>query len=274
MRLFLLAITFLSFNQNSAFSSEKKSALWVVRGLIRENAHSKLFIDKFKQKYPNVDVHALDLMGNGEFYKQDSFTNIKDYVLHARKKFLSKKDNYKNNFLIAVSMGGMVMTEWSRLFPKDFTKMIIFNTSLKGHCPIYERFLFKNIFKYIKYAFLTDPRSIEENIYSMIISKKIDHKKELMDLWVDIRKKRPVSFMNTIRQMWAAATYSAPKENPFSNAILGVGLSDNLVSPNCSKNLAKNWKLKLIEVPNAGHDLCNDSSYEVIKILGEQFKLN
>ena len=51
-----------------------------------------------------------------------------------------KKVSESNNWhLVAISMGGMIAIEWSKLFPKDFKSMVILNTSASGICLPFER---------------------------------------------------------------------------------------------------------------------------------------
>jgi alpha-beta hydrolase superfamily lysophospholipase len=246
--------------------------IWFMRGLIRENAHSKFFIDQIKKEHPEVNFLGLEVRGNGKLFKDKSFTDIKDYVKDSRIQFLKVKKEHPNakNYLAAFSLGGMIATEWLKTHPNDFNKVMLFNTSLKGYCSLPQRFLFKNIPKYLKYVFYQDKREIESVIHSMIINRS-DNKKELLDHWVNIREKRPVSVANTLRQMFAASTYEPPKSIPAKNIIIAVGLGDNLVSPECSKSIAKRWETPLFTHPTGGHDITNDQPDWVISLMKKEF---
>lgn len=250
----------------------KETNVWILRGLIRENAHSQMFFDRLKKTYPEINFYGLEVRGNGKYFKQDSPTNIKKMVQQIRSDYLTinKDQNESENFLVAISLGGMIGVAWMDQYPEDFNEALILNSSLKGHCPIYKRMLIKNIPKYVKFLLSRDPKRKEEIIYSMIISEKERHS-NLINHWAKIRKERPVSFKNTIRQMFAAATYTPPKKAPKTPITIGVGLGDDFVSPDCSKNIAKNWNLPLVTHPTGGHDITNDQPEWIIELINSYF---
>lgn len=252
----------------------KETNIFILRGLIRENAHSQFFFDSLKKQFPEINFYGLEVRGNGKYFQEPSPTNIPTMVEQIRNDYLAaNKNKDANNYLIAISLGGMVSVAWMDKYADDFNKAIILNSSLKGHCPIYYRMLPKNLPNYAKFVFSSDPKEKEEIIYSMIISDQERHR-YLIDHWVDIRKKRPVSLSNTIRQMFAAATYTPPKKAPNVPIIIGVSYGDDFVSPKCSENIAKNWNLPLVTHQNGGHDITNDKPEWIIKLIQEHFLSN
>ena len=60
---------------------------------------------------------------------------------------------------------------------------------------------------------------------------------------------------NALRQLLAAARYSAPEAPPPVPVLLLASARDQLVSPNCSRTLARRWGVPLAMHPSAGHDL-------------------
>jgi pimeloyl-ACP methyl ester carboxylesterase len=242
-----------------------------LRGLIRGNAHNQFFFDKLKETFKDVNFYGLEVNGNGKLFKEESPTSIKKMVSQIRESYLkANKDKDADNYLVAISLGGMISVEWMNQYPGDFKKAILLNTSLKGYCPIYHRMLVKNIPKYAKYLWASDPKEKEEIIYSMIISNQDKHK-HLIDHWAKLRKEEPVSFKNTLRQIFAAAVYSPPKQAPKTPIIIGRAINDDFVNPSCSKSIAEKWKLPLIETKNGGHDITNDNPEWVMSLIKEYF---
>lgn len=257
---------------NSA--SAKETNIFILRGLIRENAHSQFFFDSLKKQFPEINFYGLEVRGNGKYFQEPSPTSIPTMVEQIRNDYLeANKNKDADNYLIAISLGGMVGIAWMDKYADDFKKAVILNSSLKGHCPIYYRMLPKNLPKYAKFIFANDPKKKEEIIYSMIISDQERHR-YLIDHWVDIRKKRPVSLSNTIRQMFAAATYNPPKTAPNVPITIGVSYGDDFVSPKCSENIAKNWKLPLVTHPSGGHDITNDKPEWIMQLIQDHFLKN
>ncbi|MDA9793036.1 alpha/beta hydrolase [Bacteriovoracaceae bacterium] len=250
----------------------KETNVWILRGLIRENAHSQFFFDRLKKEYPHINFHGLEVHGNGKYYREDSPTSIEKMVEQVRADYLKINECQKDsdNFLVAISLGGMIGVEWMTKNPEDFNKAIIMNSSLKGYSPIFKRMLPINFPNYAKLLLTTSPKEKEEIIYSMIISDKKRHT-YLIEHWTEIRKKRPVSFSNTVRQILAGAVYTPPKVAPKTPVVIAVGLGDSFVDPICSINIAKSWQLPLVTHPTGGHDITNDQPEWVIKLIDEQF---
>ena len=74
------------------------------------------------------------------------------------------------------------------------------------------------------------------------------------------RLRHPVSTRNALRQLWAAASFSAPKAPPSMPTLILCGLGDHLVDPRCSAALAAHWGCPLATHPTAGHDLPLDAA--------------
>jgi pimeloyl-ACP methyl ester carboxylesterase len=103
-----------------------------------------------------------------------------------------------------------------------------------------------------------DPARREQRILAMTSTYHRDEK-ELIQTWVKYAEQHPVSRINALRQLVAAAKFRAPADKPSQPILLLSGLQDRLVNPICSQNLAGSWQLPHHQHPNAGHDLPLDA---------------
>mgnify|MGYP006213324299 FL=1 len=80
-----------------------------------------------------------------------------------------------------------------------------------------------------------------------------------------VRRQRPVSGRNALRQLLAAARYRAPATAPQPPLLLLASRHDQLVASRCSQALAAAWNLPLVMHPFAGHDLPLDDPAWVVE---------
>jgi len=73
--------------------------------------------------------------------------------------------------------------------------------------------------------------------------------------WLQLHQDRPVTRSNALRQLLAAARFSAPPNRPTPPTLLLASEQDQLVSVVCSQTLARHWRSVLHLHPSAGHDL-------------------
>jgi pimeloyl-ACP methyl ester carboxylesterase len=260
----------------SAFSLScmaKQQHVVILRGLIRENGHSQALYNYHSQLKSSFIIHGLEIDGNGQYYQKQSALTVSAMVEQVRTDYLKIKQKYpaEDEFtLAAISLGGMIAAEWMSKYPQDFKQLILVNTSFSGICSMFERFRPANFNNYLKLLFTTDPRRKEEILFEFILYQK-EKNRFLIDHWTTIRAERPVSNSNTIRQLIAGWRFNMPEVAPAIPTWIMVGEKDQLVSPNCSHQIAKKWNLPILQNFSAGHDLTNDDPKwfidEVNKIL-------
>jgi pimeloyl-ACP methyl ester carboxylesterase len=73
--------------------------------------------------------------------------------------------------------------------------------------------------------------------------------------WLAARRARPVSRLNALRQLLAAARYRLPASIPAMPVLVLAAAGDRLVNPVCSQRLAALWRCAFAQHPQAGHDL-------------------
>jgi pimeloyl-[acyl-carrier protein] methyl ester esterase len=242
---------------------------FLIRGLIREERHWGQFPDLLLNYFPGSRVTTLDLPGAGKHFQQISPLTISSMVKSMRSEYLREIDKVgekdSSNHLIAISLGGMVGVEWMRLFPQDFQQATFINTSFGGLSPFYHRLLPSALLYLLKVPVLKG-RNKEGHILRLV-SNNTQVFLPTLDLWERIQKERPVSLMNTIRQLLAAASFKVADFRPaIPIQILGASM-DRMVSVECSIKISKAWNLPLELHPTGGHDLTvDDPEWVALKI--------
>lgn len=245
----------------------KQKHFYLLRGLIREKGHWGAFLDELKRSYPEALITTIDIPGAGEYFQTDSPLTIHGMVEMMRKDYLNKKTENEEPYLIAISLGGMISLEWLRHHPNDFTKAIFINTSFGGISPVFDRLLPSALGYLVKVPFLKG-RAKEAHILKLVSNNK-DVFDSTLDLWDLVAQKRPVSIKNTLRQLTAAARFSARDFVPKLPVLILACPEDRMVSVRCSREIAKRWNLPIKEHPTAGHDLTADDPQWVCEEIKE-----
>lgn len=228
---------------------------WIfLRGLTREAAHWGRFTDDFKQAMPQARIHTLDLPGNGGHYRQTSPISVAGMVAACRDE-RARRGIQTPVYLLALSLGAMVAAEWARVAPDELAGCVLINTSLRPFSPLKQRLRPAN---YPALLRLTLGRGTAEAIEQAVLqltSNQPDQLGEVIPDWAAVRRHRPVSAGNAMRQLLAAARYRAPRQAPGVPLLLLSSEHDQLVDSRCSQAIAGAWHCPLLTHPAAGHDL-------------------
>lgn len=115
----------------------------------------------------------------------------------------------------------------------------------------------------------SSPLTVEQTV--LRITSNLAHARgAVVEEWVALRRQRPVSASNALRQVVAAARYTAPVAAPLvpvsdsPRILLLASQNDRLVSCQCSQAIARAWGVPLRMHPLAGHDLPLDDAQWVI----------
>ncbi len=244
----------------------KETHFYLVRGLIREKGHWGPFIQQLQASYPRAKISALDLPGAGEHYKGRSPLTIGAMVDEMRQDFLKAQDPSRHSHLIAISLGGMIAVEWLRRYPGDFQSATLINTSFGGVSPVFHRLKPRAFFFLLKVPFLKGRR--KEARILQLVSNNAGVFQETLAQWEVIQRERPVSLGNTLRQLLAAATFRIGNFLPSLPVTLLAATRDRMVSIECSRAIARRWRLPLREHPSGGHDLTVDDPQWVAQNIG------
>lgn len=245
---------------------------WVLlRGLVREQKHWEDFPAKMQAALPRDRVITLDLPGNGQFYQDDSPTQIGAMVIHARNQL--KQAGLDGPYhLVALSLGAMTAVQWLSQAPEEVAFAALINTSSSRFSPFWQRLRPANYLRLIREGIFSRDRVRKERAILEITSNLHDRDflHQLAEKWAGYAKLQPVSVANSLRQLIAAMRFRAPASLPASVPVIVVsGGGDRLVSPSCSRRMAAAWQLPLKVHPQAGHDLPLDAPQWLINTLIE-----
>lgn len=240
------------------------TATWVfLRGLIRQHRHWEDFPDRFQAAFPGTVVLALDLPGNGDLCDRVSPASVAGMVESVRKQLAARHVRGPVNVL-ALSLGAMVAIEWMERHPEDIERAVLMNTSLRGMSGLTDRLRPENYVAVLKHLLLVRDPVLRESLVLDLSTNLFRDKALLARKWADYATAHPTSRANAVRQLLAAARYSAPPARPHEHVLLLQGLGDHIVNPVCTTRIAERWRWPLLSHPSAGHDLTLDAGDWVI----------
>lgn len=237
---------------------------WILlRGLTRETAHWGGLVADLQQALPGDAVLAVDLPGNGHWHHRPSPATVQGMVQACRAD-LAARGLAPPYHLLAMSLGAMVAVEWARAAPDEIASGVLVNTSLRPFSPFYHRLRPHNYGALLHLVLWPRaPEVMEQQVLAMT-SNLAAERAPVLAHWAAVRQQRPVSALNALRQLLAAARYRAPAMAPRPPLLLLASRDDPLVSSACSQALAAAWNLPLVLHPFAGHDLPLDDPAWVV----------
>lgn len=229
---------------------------WILlRGLTRETRHWGDFAARLQND--GATVLTLDLPGNGRLCHEPSPTHVQAMAEHARGQLqrLNVAPPYR---LLAMSLGAMVAVAWAQAHPHELAAGVLINTSLRPFSPFTHRLRPANYATVLR-LMLTHPDAWQRE--EAVLRMTTRHaptgaaRERLLSNWVAWHREHPVSGVNALRQLLAAARYRAPLVKPPVPLLLLTSAQDGLVDTRCSERLATAWHCELARHPSAGHDL-------------------
>ena len=227
--------------------------VWIfLRGLTRSAGHWGAFVAEFEVVHPQARVLTLDLPGNGALWAQSSPTSVAHLMQDCRAQWQALGHTGPVR-LLAMSLGAMVALEWAQRYPNEVLALVLINTSVRRFSPFYARLRPTNYGKLLRLVlWRRHSMAIERDILHMT-TRHAGH--DVLQDWVQLRKRYPVSVANAIRQLWAAAHFDAGVRAPVMPLLVLGGEGDQLVAVRCSQALAVHWGCAIRLHPSAGHDL-------------------
>lgn len=232
--------------------------IFMLKGLVREKRHWGDFVDTMKETFPEHNIIPMNYPGVGVKNDRISPRSFKDYVADMREEHAQYFDGKQENILVAISLGGMMARHWMDLYPDDFKKCVLMNTSYRGICPIYRRLQPQSMKTFFRLFMTKDPAKVEKGILEMVSNRKERHP-PILENWIQWQQEHPVSHKSFINQMTAAMTFKAPKTSPKPELLILAGKKDRLCHYSCSQKIHELWGGKLEIHPEAGHDLGTDA---------------
>ncbi|MEX3816032.1 alpha/beta fold hydrolase [Paraburkholderia sp. BR13439] len=204
-----------------------------------------------------VRLLLLDLPGNGEYVRRRAPASVAGIVAFVRQAALQTGVLGPYN-IIAMSLGGMVATDWAQRHPGEIERLVLINTSMRPFSRMHERLrpsAWPGLLGVA--AHWGDATDAESGIHRLTCNN-LDTLGADLAAWTNIRRSAPVSRANALRQLWAAARFSAAPAAPGCALLILSSAADGLVNPVCSTKLAAAWGAPHREHPWAGHDLPHD----------------
>jgi pimeloyl-ACP methyl ester carboxylesterase len=233
---------------------------WILlRGLTREARHWGSFGAHLSAAAGlGADSFTLlDLPGNGRENAETAPLDVANMTafIRSRAAALGLKPPYS---LFAMSLGGMVATDWAQRHAQEIDRLVLVNTSMRPFCAIRERLQVAAWPQLLRAgAGWNDPMRCESIIHG-VTCNRVDSFDDDVTAWMTIRRVARVSAANALRQLWAAARFRAHRQPPRCPVLLLSSKADKLVDPACSTHIAAQWKTVHMQHPWAGHDLPHD----------------
>jgi pimeloyl-ACP methyl ester carboxylesterase len=244
---------------------------WILlRGLTREGRHWGSFPKQLRIEagFDADSVTLLDLPGNGRENASPAPLGVADMVTFVRSRAANAgmKPPYR---LLAMSLGGMVATDWAQRYPQEIERLVLINTSMRPFCATSERlqvFAWPQLLRAT--ASWADPLQCEGIIHGLTCNRTDSFDDDLV-AWTTIRRTARVSVANALRQLWAAARFHAGKNPPRCPTLLLSSKEDKLVDPVCSVRIATRWRAEHVQHSWAGHDLPHDDPAWTAKAIAD-----
>jgi len=237
----------------------------LLRGLTREARHwgdMKMLLQQHLGKgqgAPSDPVLTLDLPGNGVWSSQTSPGSVRAMVESARVQLASMgaRPPYA---LMAMSLGGMVATDWAQRYPDEVTRLVLINTSMRPYSRFTERLRPASWALVLLLALRwRSAQPAERIIFRLTCNRQASEQADLAH-WLEIRTSAPVTANSALRQLFAAALFCSGPTPPRCPVLVLSSTADRLVDARCSMALAAAWLAPHYRHPWAGHDLPHDDA--------------
>ncbi len=235
----------------------------LLRGLGRESGHWGKFPELLKKSFPDCTVHCVDIPGSGAHLNEKSPLLLKKTAAAVKRHWQSKK--CEKSVVLGVSLGGMIALEWIHQAPQDFTHAVIVNSSIANLSWPLKRLQLPTLRMFANTVMAAGPEQREKAVLDFIANHP-EAQKEALPAWAQVQKDRPISAINSLRQIISAAAFRL-KSKPTIPCLVLASTRDRLCDPSCSLDLAKYLDSPIAFHPTAGHDLTTDDPQWVIEQL-------
>lgn len=240
--------------------------LILFRGLVREQRHWGPFLPEVQKAFPALKVHCLDFPGTGTEYGRKSPYKIREISDDFEKRWRNLDISSEEPIgLIGLSLGGMIALDWCARKKMKLIFAVAINSSAGNQSFPWHRMKLDFLSKVWRAQVSKDPRWKEKVILS-VVSNSPEARAQLLEEWTHIRITNPVSVDLMFRQLVAAIFFRAPAPNAIRLPLLFINSArDQMVSPECSVELAMRYQAPLKTHPWGGHDLTTDDPIWVIR---------
>jgi pimeloyl-ACP methyl ester carboxylesterase len=255
----------MSANRDGTAAGADASTWVLLRGLTRESGHWGVLPALLAERLPHARVLTIDLPGAGALHAQASPLSIEATMAHCRAQLHAL--GVRRCHLLAMSLGAMVAVAWAHRHPQEIASAVLVNTSLRPFSAWHQRLRPRHYPALLGVLWPWRDAHAREATVLRLTSRHHaggHAATHIVDDWVALRARHPVSTANALRQLLAAARFHAPASPPSVPMQVLVGAGDALVDPGCSRRFAHAWHLPVAEHPTAGHDLALDDPHWVV----------
>jgi pimeloyl-ACP methyl ester carboxylesterase len=209
----------------------------------------------------------MDLPGMGELRREASPTQVSAIVDNCREQ-LAKLGVNSPVYLVGMSLGALVSSDWIARFPTEIQGGVLINASLRPFSSVFRR---SRPLNYLSLMLLSLSRFSARRREAAVLSltTRLTPKEDVLDRWVELQRQQPLGVRNTVRQVLASMRYRASRTRPGSPLLLLCSKADSLVDWRCSQAISRAWGAPLRLHTRAGHDLPLDDPDWVARAVGD-----
>ncbi len=230
------------------------TTFFLLRGLAREIRHWGDFPEVLENSGERIRAVPLEIPGAGSLRNSRAPLAAGEYVKRIREQYLQQRRSQDTNILFGLSFGGMIAASWLDACPEDFQAAVLANASSRD-CPFYKRLSPAAMRILFSTLFSGDVEGRERRLANLICN--LADTDEIARQWSDIARSAPMSSLNKLRQLYAAAVFSLPPAPGVPTLVL-CSTKDRLCDPRCSEIIGDAWACRRICHAEAGHDLTTD----------------
>lgn len=250
-----------------------RPAVWVLlRGLSRESGHwgefPRVLCQQLQTLQPGAELILLDLPGNGVLYRQASPIQVPAMVEACRDQ-LARRGVDGPVYLLAMSLGAMVVSDWVDRYPDEVSGAVLINTSLRPFSSFFRRLRPLEFLTLLMLSLSSRSARQREACVLGMTTRLLPRPDAVLDDWVALQRQHPMGVRNTIRQLLATMRYRASRGRPSAPMLLLCSKADRLVDWRCSQAISRAWGAPLRLHTRAGHDLPLDDPPWVARAVGE-----
>lgn len=234
----------------------------LLRGLGRERRHWHDFPLLLGRQLGSGRVHLMDVAGAGTERGRLPWPSIewlaRDIALRAPALGSGAGESWS---LLGLSLGGMLALELCWLFPERIRQAVIINASSRVS-ERGARFRFGAVPGFAQLLLEANASRRERRLLELTSALPPAARGGYAERAARIADESPVRRVAVMSQLLAAARFwPPPREGVRARLLFLASRSDALVSPACSRALARLYRAPYEEHPSAGHDLPLDDPH-------------
>ncbi|WP_372378471.1 alpha/beta fold hydrolase [Vibrio natriegens] len=222
----------------------------LVRGLLRESGHWQSMLNALTKISPELILITPNVPGNGEKYRELSPLKIEQMLPSMLEQLPGQCERYH---LVAISMGSMLASHWAHTLPDQVASLTLINPSFSRYSPFWRRININALFS-MAVSRLKGSNAFQQSILKWT-SPVSANQPDVLAHHIKLARQHPVSFSNTIRQLYAAAQFKGQSSPPACPSQVIVSTADKLVDSRCGEAIAKAWQAEIVHFDCDAHDL-------------------